>query len=385
MANIGRGISGAASGASAGSAIMPGVGTVVGGVLGGLAGLFGGGGPSPEEIAAQRIQDAYGELMILPPEQRRIQLEYLKSVGQITPEMEQEILQQDTQLKGLRMDPALKQKQMLALERLSQQGREGLTLEDRAALEQVQRETAQAQRGQEEAILQNMQARGMGGAGSELAARLQASQSSADRASQSGLNIAAQAQQRALQAALSSGKLAGEMGSQEFEQKAKVASAQDLINQFNTGSRQKVQQRNIDARNQAQMANLRDAQAREANRVATLNAQRQGDVQANLDYANARNQQILGRAGAGAGVAAAQTQGRQREDEGFAGVMGGLGAIASNVGNTKWQIPDWMKGDSKKLSAGELAANAGQGPLSNTNYKNPEADDPFKKTWGVKL
>jgi hypothetical protein len=50
MADLSRGIQGAASGAAIGS-LFPGPGTVIGGALGALAGLFGGGGgPSIEEL-----------------------------------------------------------------------------------------------------------------------------------------------------------------------------------------------------------------------------------------------------------------------------------------------------------------------------------------------
>jgi hypothetical protein len=314
--------------------------------------LFGGGGPSPEEIAAQQYQEAIGSQTIMTPEQRKVQLEYLKSVGQLTPEMEQEILQKDSELKGLRADPALKAQQVAALERLSQQGREGLTLEDRTALMDIQQQEAQALRGQEEAILQNMQARGMGGAGAELAARLQASQSSADRANRSGLAQAAQAQQRALQAMSSSGTLAGQMANQEFEQQAKVGSAQDIINSFNTGSRQKVQSANVGARNRAQEYNLQDAQLLERNRVATMNEQRKSDVQANMDYVNQMNAQKVDRARAGRGVATEQRASEQRDDSGFAGTLGGLAGVAANVADTKWEMPEWLKPKAKGTASG---------------------------------
>ena len=358
-----RAISGAASGASAGNKIVPGVGGIVGGIGGFLGGLFGGGGPSPEEIAAQELQDAWNGTIVLSPEERMIRLEMLKDMGRITPEMEAEILQQDTQLKGLRVDPKLKAQQVDALQRLSQQGREGLNLEDRVALEEIQRAEAQANRGQQEAILQNMEARGMGGAGAELAARLQASQSSADRASQRGLSVAAQAQQRALQAMMQSGEMAGRMGQQDYENQAQVGTAQDAINRFNTGSRQDVQSANIRAKNEAQEANLNYAKQLEANRVATANAQRTADAAARAAYVQDANTKKIKAAEAKTGVASATSAREARDDEGFQGMMSGIGSVAGQVGPvSKWEMPDWLKKDASG-SSGRISDNQ-RGPAS---------------------
>jgi hypothetical protein len=364
-----RAIGGAAQGAAAGAALGP-WGAVAGGALGALGGLFGG-GESEEEKAAKAIQQAYGDQTILTPEQRRVQLEYLKSVGQLTPEMEQAIAQQDTQLKSINVDPRFKSAQMAALNRLNQQGHEGLTLEDRSALADVQRQNAQAQRGQQEAILQNAQARGMGGAGAELAARLSSAQSGADQAGSQGLKVAAQAQQNALQAMLAGGNLAGQMGQQEFSNQAQVGSAQDLINRFNTGNQQNVQHSNVGARNAAQESNLRDAQNREANRVDTMNRQRQGDANNLIDYTNSHNNQLIGKAGAGMGVAQAHTAAEQRADSGYASLLGGVGGAVSAA---KSMIPSSLTSGTAP-SAYAKQANAGTSPLAKAPNLIPEEDD----------
>jgi hypothetical protein len=360
MANVGKGLTGAASGAAMGAklgTIVPGVGNVVGaiggGLLGGLAGLFGGGKkkPSPEEIAAQELKDAYAGTIVLTPEQRKVRLEMLKDVGRLSPEMEQEILQQDSELKGLKVDPRFKAAQMKALTNLEQQGQQGLTLEDRTALMETQRQAAQQNQGQQEAILQNMEARGMGGSGAELAARLQASQSGADAAAQKGLQIAAQAQRARMDALARAGAAAGQMGQQEFENQGSVASAQDVINRFNTGSRQNVQQRNVQSSNEANKYNLDYQKALESNRVGTTNSQRQSDAQNLQSWASDENARKLGTAGAGTQVAAANTQANQRDAAGFAGTMGALTGVASNLADTKWEMPEWLK-DKPKSGGG---------------------------------
>src|SRR6266853_5706468 len=128
-----RAVGGAAQGAAIGAklgSIIPGVGNVIGavggGILGGLGGLFGG-GESPEEKAAKALQAAYSGEQIATPEQRMMQLQYLKSVGNLTPEQESAINQQQSELHKISVDPRYKQAQMSALNSLSQQGKTGLT------------------------------------------------------------------------------------------------------------------------------------------------------------------------------------------------------------------------------------------------------------------
>lgn len=333
MANIGQGLSGAASGAATGTAVAGPVGGIVGGVLGGLGGLFSGGGPSPEEIAAQNLQNAYANEAVATPEQRQIQLQYLKSVGQLTPAQEAAINQSDTQMKNINVDPRLKSAQMQALTNLEQQGKTGLTLEDRSALMDAQRQAAQQNQGQQQAILQNAAMRGMGGSGAELAARLQASQGSADQAAQSGLRVAAQAQQARMAALQNAGNMAGQMGATQFGQQAQVQGAQDVINRFNTGNAQSVQQRNVANQNQAQQYNLDYAKNLEQNRVNTMNNQQAMDKQATLDYYNQLNQKNLGAAGAGVQAGAAESQANQRGAQQFGGIMSGIGAAANAAKN----------------------------------------------------
>jgi hypothetical protein len=330
MSKAARSIGGAAQGAATGMAFGGPVGAAIGGGLSLLGGLFGP-GESAEEKAAKELQAAYGDLIIASPEERRIQLEYLKSIGELTPEMEQAIEQEATAYEQIQLDPNLKKAQMEALARLERQGREGLVLEDRAALEDIRRQEAQALRGQQEAILQNMQQRGMGGAGAELAAQLQASQSSADRASQRGLDIAAQAQRRALEAVLSRSNLAGQMESQDFSRQAQQASAKDAISRFNTANRQDVQMRNVGSRNRAQESDLDYRRRIDAANTDTKNRQAAIDRDATLGYYDARNEQKLGKAGAGVQVGRAKDSSEARATSNYLGALGGAGALASSV------------------------------------------------------
>lgn len=147
------------------------------------------------------------------------------------------VQQGDTEMKNVSTDPRLAQAQMAALAQMQGIAADGgMNLRDKANLSKIQGETSQADRGRREAILQNMQARGMGGSGAELLAQLQSSQAATDRSAQQGLDVAAMAQERALQAMMQSGQMGGDIRAQSFGEQAKVASAQDAINNFNTSN-----------------------------------------------------------------------------------------------------------------------------------------------------
>ena len=210
-------------------------------------------------LVQQSIQDY--ESMGLPTEEAtRLSLERYKSAGVLTPEMEQEILQGRTELEGIQTDPRLREAQMNALSELQQVGEGGYRLSDKATTEKIMSDIAQQERGARGAIEQDLLQRGVYGSGTELANKLSAQQAGAQNAYAQGLNLNAQAQDRALQAIMQGGNLAGSMDQQQFNQQQQIKAAQDAINRMNTAARQDVQQRNVGARNLAQASNLQNAQ-----------------------------------------------------------------------------------------------------------------------------
>lgn len=151
----------------------------------------------------------------------------------------------DNAFGGVSTDPILREKQLAslgALDSIITGG--GFNATDRANLNRVQSEAAQADRGRREAILQNMSARGMGGSGMELLAQLQSSQAATDRQSQAGLDIAGMAQQRALDAIMKQGALSGGVREQDFGEAAQKAQAANAIAQFNANNKMNVNQFN---------------------------------------------------------------------------------------------------------------------------------------------
>lgn len=346
MANASKAATGALSGAGTGFAVGGPIGAAIGGGVGLLGSLFDSGDSGQQEALAKAM-DIYDNLDVATPEEREFTLEYLKKVGSLTPEMETAIKQGDTEMAKIAIDPKLKSAQMQALSNLSQQGKTGLTLEDRAGINDIKRDVAQQEKGQRDAVLQNMAARGMAGSGQELAAQLEGAQAGADRASKQNLDIAAQAQKARQQAVLNSGTLAGNMENQSFGEQSAIQRAQDAINQFNTNNAQNVSNANVTANNNAQKSNLDYAKELEQNRVATTNAQRQLNTNANLATIAEKNQNMKDKANIGVGQGIAADKNSANKASAYANLLGSGGALASSIANnnsSKAQL-DQLKSD----------------------------------------
>lgn len=158
-------------------------------------------------------------------------------------------------------DPRLKELQMQNLERIAGVAEAGgLTEADRAALEQIRRQTAGQEQARQEAVLQEMARRGQAGSGAELIARLKGAQAAADRAGAMGLDVAQMAQAREDRAMRDAMTGAGQTRRQEFGELSDVAQARDVVNRFKAQLRSGEQQRNVGAQNLAQREAAADRQ-----------------------------------------------------------------------------------------------------------------------------
>lgn len=212
--------------------------------------------------ALQLNEDAYNRALQLLAEGK---LEY-------TPELAAAIKLGPSKMEGISADPAAMAAQRDALTKLSKASEEGYGVIDRAAINAAMNEANQNERGQREAAL----ARLTPGSGASIAARLSAQQSSANRANQQALDIAANSRRQALAALAQQGGLASSMRNQSFGEQAQIAGAQDAIEAFNA--------RNANSMNQFNAAAGNEAKARGAqNRLGAVSGLR-GTTQ---DYAGA--------------------------------------------------------------------------------------------------
>jgi hypothetical protein len=194
----------------------------------------------------------WDELEIPDIEKQRLALEMYGD-----PELESAFLQDQSEYGSINLDPATRDAQMQALAQLqniSEQG--GMDSVDRARMADITGQAASMAQGQREAIGQNMQARGMAGSGLELVQQQMANQNAAQMANQGGLQTAAAAQQRALDAIMNAGNLGGQMRGQDYSIASDRAKAQDAINNFNTQNRQGVAGRNIERTNTTNNTNV---------------------------------------------------------------------------------------------------------------------------------
>ncbi len=244
------------------------------------------------------------------------------------PELETALALGPTSLEQVSVDPRLRQNQMAALEQVGQIASTGLSDADRANLELIRRQAAGEAQAKQDQILQNMQARGQGGSGAELIAKLQAGQSAADRMNQQALEQAKIMQQARMQALSNQSSMAGNIRSQEYGEQSDLARARDVINQFNVQNQQNVGSRNVASKNreaealrQLTMANI---DTRNKQQVANKNLMQQ-QYQNQMDLAAARAGQQR-QAAAGYQQDAASTAGM------WAGIGQGLGGAAGAIG-----------------------------------------------------
>jgi len=138
------------------------------------------------------------------------------------------------------MDPRLRTEQMGTLDTLGQYAETGDTAASKAAMHRILSDVARQEGAGRNAILQNMRARGVSGSGAELGAQLSNQQAAAERAQTAGLDQAAQAQRRMLEAVMQKGRMAGDMRRQDYGELTDAARARDLISQYNANSRSRA-------------------------------------------------------------------------------------------------------------------------------------------------
>lgn len=130
----------------------------------------------------------------------------------------------------------------------------GYTGVEQGQIQQAQMQAAQAEKSQRDAIVQQMQMRGMGGSGADLQARLAAQQGAANQGRADATNIATNAQMRALQAM----QQGAQIGQGQQAQATSRASALDAFNQANTNRQQGVNQRNAASQTASRIQATRD-------------------------------------------------------------------------------------------------------------------------------
>lgn len=284
--------------------------------------LFGGGGSDDMGKALAAIQN------VPLPVLKEYYPELYQQVVSLNPELETAVDLGPSEMAGVSTDPGLRQKQLGALNKLSEigdaGGRDAQFLANQARLESDINTNLQGQQG---AIEQDLATRGLSGGMTELVSKNINAQGAANRQAQMAMEAKAQAEQRALDAILNGGQMAGQMQAQDFSQASAKAKAADDIARFNAQNRQQVISNNVGAKNNAQAWNAQTAQQVAGQNVDTKNQQQQY----NLGLAQQRYDNELRRA---TGVADMQTRladsknANRATEMGFVGNLIGAGATA---------------------------------------------------------
>lgn len=295
---------------------------MIGDIVGGVMNLIGGKGGSD---TLSSIENLYNMPL---PQLKEMNPELYREIVRMNPELETAITLGPSAMEGISTDPALRQAQLSALQRLqgiSDAG--GRDAEFMAEATRLQNDINANLAGNQQAIQQNLAMRGMSGGPTEAVQRQLAAQQAANRQAQMGLDLNAQAQQRALQAMMQGAQLGGQMESQQFGQQSQIAQARDLANRFNVENQQNVQMRNVGAKNLAQQQNIQNQQNIANQNVALRNQAQQYNL--GLPQQQFQNQMQIASGRAGARGAVAQNE-EQRRNQNI-GVVGGLLETAGKI------------------------------------------------------
>lgn len=143
---------------------------------------------------------------------------------------------------GMKSDPALRSKQMQAiatLQNIIDQG--GLDLTDQAALEQAMGAATNQQKRARAGVAGDAAARGQSNSGARLVMDMDAAQAGSNAARQTGLETAAMAQRRRLQAIRDAGSASAGLREQDWREGETANRAKDIRDERNAAAREKAQ------------------------------------------------------------------------------------------------------------------------------------------------
>lgn len=170
-------------------------------------------------------------------EQERLEKEAMAIYGDASPPTLERMLKErlgPSAMEGIPQDFGNRQARNTALQQILQMGLQGgMDPGSMLAMEEARRAGAQAASQGQQAVRQEFQMRGLGGAG-EATLALQAQQAGADRTAMGDLQTAADSRARALQALATGGGMAAQAEGQDFDRAERIARSKDAIARFNS-------------------------------------------------------------------------------------------------------------------------------------------------------
>lgn len=259
--------------------------------------------------------------------------------GDVNPQLLSNLQDIESQFGGISTDPRFAQAQYQSLGGLDELiAGGGQTAADKLAYQQATNDAASQASREQGNITRDMAERGLGGSGQEMAMRLASSQGAANRGADAAQTQAATAQQRALDAMIQRGELAGNMQGADFDRQAKIAEATDRIRQWNRDNSMQVQQNNATMLNQAKTGN-RDARQANTNLNAGIdNTGKQVGVNAVQDTYNNKMDKAVAGGNAATGQANSRLAAAQNTKDMWSGIASAAPGVI-NAGVTAWNAP----------------------------------------------
>lgn len=263
------------------------IGGGLGGAIGSIAVLAGAGGKGGDKYyreavqVIRAIQDPNFDFRQLSPPQLQI-------LAEIDPQTYEARVPDEVKL--VSDSPELRAAQIRGVQKMEEVGREGLPLEERMAARGINDQMAAEAARANDATLRDLAARGGGGGGTEIAARMQANQYAANRANEQGSDLARDAALNRIRFGETAANMAGQVRGQDLDLRARNAAA---TNQFNQNVANMITQRNQDAAQERARAQTINAQQRQA--VGEQNVMnRYGTQRENLERKNMLEGSLFG-------------------------------------------------------------------------------------------
>lgn len=250
--------------------------------MGMFSAIFGSAGSDKADNMRQSAIDAFNAIKTPELADLQVQLDKYVQAGKLTPEQAESQLLSSNAFNDIVTDPSLEGAQKQALQSLQAVATGGgLTATDKARLQDVTSQQNQEAQGRNASILSQAKERGMGGSDINTVNQLLNEQGAADRASQRGTDVAAQAEARALQAMQASGDTAGKIREQNYGEQAAKAQSANAIDLFNKQTLNQTNLYNVDAANKAAAANLANQQSIANANTQTANQEKTSNAAAN--------------------------------------------------------------------------------------------------------
>jgi hypothetical protein len=347
--------------------LISGGASILGGVIGNIA------SEGDRNAAAAAQKKAAAEIAKLgagPDLAKQIYLREFKSAGVLTPELEKAVDQGVSKVAQIQEDPRFKKAQMEALAGIQQRGRTGFTAEERAQLSQERAAAERSAEAKRQQILSGLRARGALDSGAGIAAQLQSADELAAQQQAAAERGSASASQRALQAMMQGGELAGRVRGQEFDVSRTKAGAEDEFQRFNIQNRMAQEQRRVGMENQTRQYNLGQQQQLMNMNIQQQNAEMMRQRQAQQEMYNNQVRLAQLRAGTyGQQAAQAQQQAAQTQ-QGWAQMGSAVGQAAGAIGQAAMNEP------LRQAQIGYYNTQAGLNPDGSPSWQIPSSTSP---------